>query len=269
MKKESRLFIAGGIIYLAGAIIFILSAVTSAFGQQSPSPVWRSSPAIAQQVADAGEESHYEVMTLYSSQAEPVAPEAVKQAAENTCRVRVRFNQGGRDFTDWGSGCLVKTDRPGHYYVITAAHVVEQAGGGESVEVEFWNGEKFIGAVVGEDRGADTATVKLRGGPTLPGAEFRACGCDPAVGEQVFFLGYAQITNLTYRSGTVRSVNGRAIMASGNSIDGMSGGPVFDIKGRLLGDLFGTDDVNTFFARPSEVLRINRNLFAAPNAGEA
>jgi len=125
--------------------------------------------------------------------------------------------------------------------VVTSASVLWRAS---SVSLMLPNGEQVPGEVRGVDRGTDLAAVSFAGG-SVTVAE-HADGAAPRIGEFVFAVGRSP-SGLTQASfGHVGSVAGewrtwrggrvdRLIRLDGGLYPGLSGAPVADASGRVIG----------------------------------
>ncbi len=161
-----------------------------------------------------------------------------------------RFNrrqgdQPARRVTSLGSGFII--DKSG--YVVTNNHVID---GADKVTVILHNGEKFDAEIVGKDKKTDLALLKVDPGEEkLTAVEFGAS--DKArVGDWVIAIGNPLGLGGTVTAGII-SARGRDIR-SGPYDDyiqtdapinrGNSGGPLFDMKGAVMG-------INTAILSPS------------------
>lgn len=161
-----------------------------------------------------------------------------------------RFNrrpgdQPARRVTSLGSGFII--DKTG--YVVTNNHVIE---GADKVTVILHEGQKFDAEIVGKDKKTDLALLKIKPGDTeLTAVDFGAS--DKArVGDWVIAIGNPLGLGGTVTAGII-SARGRDIR-SGPYDDyiqtdapinrGNSGGPLFDMKGAVIG-------VNTAILSPS------------------
>jgi serine protease Do len=142
-----------------------------------------------------------------------------------------------------GSGFFISPDG----YVVTNNHVVENA---EKIKVTLKDGRELDADVVGRDEGTDLAVVKVRGGGKFPFVNFEN-SAKPRVGDWVITVGNPFGLGGTATAGIISSY-GRDIgdtFVDYIQIDapinrGNSGGPTFDIYGRVIG-------VNTAIFSPS------------------
>ena len=183
------------------------------------------------------------------------APLAVQKSARAMCRVTVNVGRYGRNI---GTGVFVKSCFT-KGMVKTCGHLLQLGNTNSYIDYknarvfcEWWNGEKIQGRVSWVDHANDVMVVELDHRPNIEGAPVANRGA--LKGDKVWFLGYKFGLNngLTYRQGTViheqvRSTGGTRAVATGNSISGMSGGPVILSNGYVVGNITQTDDINTYF----------------------
>ena len=143
-----------------------------------------------------------------------------------------------------GSGFFISADG----YIVTNNHVVENA---ETIKVVLKDETELEAVVVGRDEGSDLAVIKVKGGrANFPFVNFENAG-KPRVGDWVIAVGNPFGLGGTATAGIV-SAYGRDIgetFVDYIQIDapinrGNSGGPTFDIYGRVIG-------VNTAIFSPS------------------
>lgn len=142
-----------------------------------------------------------------------------------------------------GSGFFITADG----YLVTNNHVVENA---EEIKVTLTDGRELDADIVGRDEGTDLAVLKVRGGGRFPFVNFEN-SAKPRVGDWVITVGNPFGLNGTATAGIISSY-GRDIgdtFVDYIQIDapinrGNSGGPTFDIYGRVIG-------VNTAIFSPS------------------
>ncbi|MDB5425181.1 MAG: htrA [Phenylobacterium sp.] len=143
-----------------------------------------------------------------------------------------------------GSGFFISPDG----YIVTNNHVVENA---ESIKVVLKDETELEATVVGRDEGTDLAVIKVKGGRgAFPFVNFEN-SAKPRVGDWVIAVGNPFGLGGTATAGII-SAYGRDIgetFVDYIQIDapinrGNSGGPTFDIYGRVIG-------VNTAIFSPS------------------
>lgn len=136
-----------------------------------------------------------------------------------------------------GTGFFITSDG----YIITNAHVVEDARG---IEVVKYSGEKYEASLVGKDVSTDIAVLKV----DIDGAIVPVVGDSDTVcpGEFVLAIGHPTGEELRFTAtfgmvGAIeRSVNIDGVTNTYIQIDaainpGNSGGPLFDMNGRVIG----------------------------------
>ncbi len=141
-----------------------------------------------------------------------------------------------------GSGFFISPDG----YIVTNNHVVENA---TDIKVMLKDGREFKGTIVGRDEATDLAVVKVEG-KDFPFVDFEN-SAKPRVGDWVIAVGNPFGLGGTATAGII-SAYGRDIgetFVDYIQIDapinrGNSGGPTFDIYGRVIG-------VNTAIFSPS------------------
>ncbi|MEK6701533.1 MAG: trypsin-like peptidase domain-containing protein [Planctomycetota bacterium] len=163
-----------------------------------------------------------------------VATRAVAQAVEPSV-VHIDIN-GGRSS---GSGWVY--DDAGH--IITNAHVVR---GATSIKVQFFDGQVVEGTLTGSDALTDVAVIKVAVQPGLFAAR-RASDANPQQGEHVFAFGspfgfkfsmsQGIISGLGRIAGPAAELGGfsNLIQTDAAVNPGNSGGPLADVRGRVVG----------------------------------
>jgi len=183
--------------------------------------------------------------------------------------------QGGEDDNEAGNGPRRQSAGSGFFisadgYVVTNNHVIEDA---ESIKVVLKDETELEATVVGRDEGTDIAVLKVKGtGYTFVNFENSA---RPRVGDWVLTVGNPYNLGGTATAGIV-SAYGRDIgetFVDYIQIDapinrGNSGGPTFDIFGRVIGvntAIFSPTggSVGIGFAVPADVAaRVSRQLIS-------
>jgi serine protease Do len=159
------------------------------------------------------------------------------QAVKKAMQVTV----GIQDRTAQGSGVIISEDG----YVLTAAHVVQQAKRqGRSVTLRMQDGSHVLAEPLGLYRTLDAGLAKItqtdaNGQPLKwPFAEM----ADPETirpGQWVMVMGhpggYQRDRKPVVRIGRITSVNSEVIVTDCTLIGGDSGGPILDMDGRVIG----------------------------------
>ena len=160
-------------------------------------------------------------------------PQQVQAAAANTVVVRAGSSKG--------SGCYL-----GDGLFLTAAHVMR--GEAPVATVTFPDGRSFSTRLVANDPQYDQALLESTDKPDggVPVADGNATR-----GVRLFLGGYSQGPALFWPStmrGVCSPVGGPSadwITTSGQSIPGDSGGPIFDERGCIIGNLWGGSNGET------------------------
>jgi S1-C subfamily serine protease len=160
---------------------------------------------------------------------------AVTQSVEESAKNAVRLVFPGNGFSHGGSGVYL-----GDRYVATAHHVPEGTSG--RGVVHFRDGTQIGCTVNGRDTKWDQCILTLdREHPTLPGVDIATE--NPRVGDELYSAGFGagfrifggQVTGFSGNgSGAFDWVNHRQ-----QSVQGDSGGPIFNQTGQLVGCLWG------------------------------
>lgn len=179
-----------------------------------------------------------------AARAQSVA-EVYKRVQESVVTVRTlergpaRTPEGATAFMGLGSGVII--DASG--WVLTAAHVVQTA---EAVAVELANGEEIEARVVASEPLVDLALLKLGRLPARLAAAKPGDSSLVEIGEQVFVvgapLGISQSLSVGHVSGK-REANAlfggfeaaELIQTDAAINTGNSGGPMFNLKGEVVG----------------------------------
>jgi serine protease Do len=142
-----------------------------------------------------------------------------------------------------GSGFIISPDG----YIVTNNHVIESA---DEIEVELYDGGTLDATLVGRDARTDIALLKVESETPLPFVEFG--DSDAAkVGDWVLAIGNPLGQGFSVSAGIVSARN-RTLQGSYDDFiqtdaainRGNSGGPLFDMNGRVIG-------VNTAILSPN------------------
>jgi hypothetical protein len=146
-----------------------------------------------------------------------------------------------------GSGILVKRDRD-HYVVLTAWHVVSGQRPGEELDIYTSDGQHYplAEASIRQIRDLDLATISFIS-KSFYQLAIPAARADIPTGSTVYVSGFplstAAIPRRIWRflSGTIVATSpdslpgGYQILHSAQTLPGMSGGPVLNARGQLIG----------------------------------
>lgn len=145
------------------------------------------------------------------------------------------FDGGAQRLQAEGSGFFIDNDG----YIVTNNHVVD---GADSVRVRLSDGEEVDAEVIGADPLTDLAVLKVEPQPNQPFVEF-ADDVNLRVGDWVVAVGNPFGLGGTVTSGIVSAIGGQNrenqyldfIQIDAPINRGNSGGPTFDLKGRVVG----------------------------------
>ncbi|MCG8442610.1 MAG: Do family serine endopeptidase [Caulobacterales bacterium] len=171
---------------------------------------------------------------------------------------RRRFEDSGpREGRSLGSGFFISADG----LLVTNNHVIENS---REIMIELKNGDEYPAELLGSDPASDLAVLKVEGDNPFPYVQFSE-EMDIRVGDWVVAVGNPFGLESTATAGIVSAI-GRETGARYNAfiqIDapinrGNSGGPTFDLKGRVVGvnsQIFSPSggSVGIGFAIPADV----------------
>jgi serine protease Do len=155
-------------------------------------------------------------------------------------------NQGGsgqpisREAQSLGSGFFVSPEG----YIVTNHHVITAENGGkvEEITVTTADGTEYPATVVGDDQASDLAVLKIKGSKPFPFVKF-GDSRTARVGDWVIAIGdpfgigtsvTAGIVSAVYR-GIGGGAYDRYLQTDASINRGNSGGPLFDMKGNVIG----------------------------------
>lgn len=151
----------------------------------------------------------------------------------------VSVSGGSESNSGAGSGVVISEDG----YVLTVAHVGEFSG--RKVVVRFPDGRTVKGRTLGNDRGLDAGLIKLNGEGPWPHVEM-GVSKDLKAGQWVLTLGYPASFEggkpPLARIGRVLWHTDQAIVTDCAIMGGDSGGPLFDLEGKVIGVASRCDD---------------------------
>jgi serine protease Do len=147
-----------------------------------------------------------------------------------------------REAQSLGSGFFVSADG----YIVTNNHVITADGRGsqvESITVTTTDGTEYPAKLVGKDAASDLAVLKIAANKPLPFVKFGDSG-HARVGDWVIAIGNpfalsgtvtAGIISAVYRNTGAGGAYDRYIQTDASINRGNSGGPLFDMKGQVIG----------------------------------
>jgi serine protease Do len=146
----------------------------------------------------------------------------------------------------------------GYMYVVTANHVVANAGTGAAVTV-MRNGGSWSGEIIRADARDDLALVRVSGHPVGARALWqKPLLPTPRAGDQLLLVGSPYGLEGTVTTGVVSRVTKNAIQTDAAANPGNSGGPAVDREGRVVGILVSGGGENLNFAVP--IAKVCRSL---------
>jgi putative serine protease PepD len=169
----------------------------------------------------------------------------VEQVAAKVLPSVVKIDVEGAQGAGSGSGIILSSDGE----ILTNNHVVELAGQGGSISVDFNDGTRAPAEVIGTDPLTDTAVIKARDVSGLTPATIGKSG-DLHVGQGVVAIGSPFGLDSTVTSGIVSALDRPVDVGSdgqGNTTTypaiqtdaainpGNSGGPLVDLAGNVVG----------------------------------
>jgi serine protease Do len=152
--------------------------------------------------------------------------------------------QGGnqtREAQSLGSGFVISADG----YIVTNNHVITAEGQGEveSITVTMTDGTDYPAKLVGKDAASDLAVLKITGPKPFPFVKF-GDSRHARVGDWVIAIGNPfglggtvtqGIISAVYRNTGSGSAYDRYLQTDASINRGNSGGPMFDMKGNVIG----------------------------------
>jgi len=166
----------------------------------------------------------------------PSIADLVENVSQSVVNIIVRTENGETTSEGQGSGFIISDKNE----VVTNYHVIE---GGDSINVEFNNGERYPARVLGTDEETDLALLQIKTQKEIPHVSFKKDG-DVRIGDWVVAIGNPFGIGQSTSLGVISAI-GREHVDSGNYVDyiqtdatinrGNSGGPLFDLNGNVVG----------------------------------
>lgn len=229
---------------LAGAAMFFLIAFLLHWGGLGEEVATVTAPVAAPQLSAASSGGASGAEQIYEQYSDSVVQIVVTFESSGSMFQRSRQQQGV------GSGFVVSTDG----YILTNAHVVTSEGSrtkavASDVEVNFKNGKKAKASVVGSDlTSSDAAVIKVdpEGLELVPvalgdsdavkvGEPVVAIGSPFGVFASSLSAGVVSATNRTVESPEAGFTIQNAIQTDAAINRGNSGGPLFNLRGEVIG----------------------------------
>ena len=171
---------------------------------------------------------------------EALMPAVVNISTRQSLTVQGRSGDVTREGQSLGSGFLVSADG----YIITNSHVVRPDGRAvlEEVTVQLSDGTEYEAELVGADPDSDLAVLKINRNAVFPFVNLGGTS-EARVGDWVIAIGNpygldgtvtAGIISATQRT-TGRGAFSRYIQTDASINSGNSGGPLFDMRGNVIG----------------------------------
>ena len=147
-----------------------------------------------------------------------------------------------REAQSLGSGFIISADG----YVVTNNHVVAPNGAQsqiESITVTMPGGDEYSAKLIGRDTESDLAVLKISSGDPFPYVKF-GDSANARVGDWVLAIGNpfglggtvtSGIISAVYRNTGSNTAYDRYIQTDASINRGNSGGPMFDMKGQVIG----------------------------------
>jgi serine protease Do len=146
-----------------------------------------------------------------------------------------------REAQSLGSGFIISADG----YVVTNNHVITAEGQGEveSITVTMPDGAEYPAKLVGRDGASDLAVLKITAPKALPFVKF-GDSRNARVGDWIIAIGNpfglggtvtSGIISAVYRNTGSGSAYDRYLQTDASINRGNSGGPMFDMKGQVIG----------------------------------
>ncbi|MFN8708001.1 MAG: S1C family serine protease [Planctomyces sp.] len=183
------------------------------------------------------------VQTSLSAATAGEIPSELRERQEKLYRALDRVRGavvGVSDGSGVGSGVVVQPDG----IVLTAAHVVDtgRRQGSQRAIITFPDGSEYEARVLGKNRDHDATVLKIDDSPVnggvFPYAEMGKSS-ELDLGEWCFAMGhpggYRKDRTAPVRVGRILSVGDRTIVSDCSIVLGDSGGPLFDLDGKVIG----------------------------------
>ncbi len=166
----------------------------------------------------------------------PSIANLVDKVSPSVVNIIVTTEDGETTSEGQGSGFIISRNKE----VVTNYHVID---GGTNIEIEFNDGQKFPASIIGTDEETDLALLKIESAKSFPHVNFHN-GTKTRIGDWVVAIGNPFGIGQSTSLGVISAI-GRSRVDSGSYVDyiqtdatinrGNSGGPLFNLKGDVVG----------------------------------
>ncbi len=197
------------------------------------------SNSINAQILDSGNKVTLEEVA-YCTRGLSYAPAGYKRARSIQKKIVKNYNRMLQSTVDIGvpatgaSGVIISQDG----YILTAAHVIEALGGKDG-EIRLYDGTTVEAACLGRNKNADYGLLKIKGKRKWTYAEL-GTSSDLVMDETCIMLGHPEIYDpkrpAVIRVGFYKGITSYGYLkTSCIMMPGDSGGPLFDLAGKVIG----------------------------------
>ena len=166
----------------------------------------------------------------------PSIADLVDMVSPSVDNIVVTTEDGETTSEGQGSGFIISSNKE----VVTNYHVID---GGTNIEIEFNDGQTFPASIIGTDEETDLALLKIESPKSFPHVNFHQ-GSKTRIGDWVVAIGNPFGIGQSTSLGVISAI-GRSRVDSGSYVDyiqtdatinrGNSGGPLFNLKGDVVG----------------------------------
>ena len=166
----------------------------------------------------------------------PSIADLVDMVSPSVVNIVVTTEDGETTSEGQGSGFIISSNKE----VVTNYHVID---GGTNIEIEFNDGQTFPASIIGTDEETDLALLKIESPKSFPHVNFHQ-GSKTRIGDWVVAIGNPFGIGQSTSLGVISAI-GRSRVDSGSYVDyiqtdatinrGNSGGPLFNLKGDVVG----------------------------------
>jgi len=166
----------------------------------------------------------------------PSIADLVDTVSPSVVNIIVTTEDGETTSEGQGSGFIISRNKE----VVTNYHVID---GGTNIDIEFNDGQTFPASIIGTDEETDLALLKIESPKSFPHVNFHQ-GAKTRIGDWVVAIGNPFGIGQSTSLGVISAI-GRSRVDSGSYVDyiqtdatinrGNSGGPLFNLKGDVVG----------------------------------